>query len=86
MTTFCRLELAAGRTAACPERACPFWEPGGAVLEGRCALDRIDLGERPEVAAELLGLRRQLESASVYEQERGVRLALRRLIDEADAD
>jgi len=22
---------------------CPFWEPGGAVLSGRCAFERLDL-------------------------------------------
>jgi len=54
----------------CPEDGCPFWEPGGAVLEGRCAFERLDLASRTEVASELLRVRRLLESAASGEEER----------------
>ena len=46
MTRSCALEQTMGRVVACPESECPFWEPGGAVLPGRCAFDRLDLGGR----------------------------------------
>ena len=56
----CALEHAVGRAGACPESGCPFWEPGGAVLPGRCAFEQIDL--RPlELADELLQIRVLLE-------------------------
>lgn len=37
----CVLVDAAGRIEECPGEGCPFWEPGGAVLEVRCALERM---------------------------------------------
>ena len=69
MSSICRLERVAGRCTPCPEDACPFWEPGGAVLEGRCAFERLDLTGRPEVVAELLHVRHVLEST--FRVERG---------------
>ena len=63
MSRICRLEQVAGHQASCSEAGCPFWEPGGAVLEGRCAFDRLDLEDRPQLAAELIGVRWLLESA-----------------------
>jgi hypothetical protein len=83
MSVFCRLEPAAGRTAPCPEEACPFWEPGGAVLEGRCAFDRLDLTGRPDVAAELLHVRRLLESAVSADDERHARHLFHRALNES---
>ena len=64
-TRLCTLEAAVGKVEACPEDACPFWEPGGAALEGRCVLERVgpELEDRPELAEVLLELRRRLESA-----------------------
>jgi hypothetical protein len=73
MSRICRLEQAAGRDAPCPQAHCPFWEPGGAVLEGRCAFEGLDLECRPQVAAELLGVRRLLESAVSEAEERRAR-------------
>lgn len=67
VTRTCRLEQIAGLSAICPEVGCPFWEPGGAVLEGRCAFERVDLTGRPEVALELLQLRRTLTAGSEAE-------------------
>lgn len=53
----CTIELIAeGHAERCPGEACAFWVDG-------CALERVenDLEARPEVAALLLGLRRELE-------------------------
>ena len=53
----CRLERVEGRVVACPEDACAFWEPGGAVLDGRCVLHEIDFAREPGLAKWLLELR-----------------------------
>jgi len=61
----CTLRLAAeGRAEACPRERCAFWEPGGAVVEGRCVIERlgIDVG-RPDLASYLLETRERLERA-----------------------
>jgi hypothetical protein len=89
MTTtprLCRIAAAVGRAEACPERACPFWEPGGAALEGRCAVDRLDLVEHADVAAWLLRLRARLEAARTAAEADRARRALYALIDTGDAD
>jgi hypothetical protein len=83
MSRICRLEQVAGRDAPCPEAGCPFWEPGGAVLEGRCAFERLDLDGRPQVAAELLGVRRLLESAVSEAEERHARNLFHRALNES---
>jgi hypothetical protein len=59
----CRLQYAAGRIEACPEDACPFWEPGGAVLDGRCAIEQLDLKAGAELVSWLLSHRKDLEVA-----------------------
>jgi hypothetical protein len=75
----CRLSDALGVTEECPEGACPFWEPGGAVLEGRCAFERLDLSGRRDLADFLLLLRADLRAVETNdERETRVRL-LRRL-------
>jgi hypothetical protein len=54
----CTIELIAeGHADRCPGEGCPFWEHS-------CVLARIeaDLDGRPEVAAHLLDLRRELEA------------------------
>ena len=48
--------------ALCPGAPCPFWEPGGAVLGGRCTFEGVELSRYPEVARELARLRDELES------------------------
>jgi hypothetical protein len=61
----CKLRLAArGTVEICPEDRCAFWEPGGAVLEGNCLIERLDLdlGDR-ELAEYLLQARERLEGA-----------------------
>lgn len=81
MSSICRLERVAGRCTPCPEDACPFWEPGGAVLEGRCAFERLDLTGRPEVVAELLHVRHVLESAVSEDEERSARHLFHRVLN-----
>jgi hypothetical protein len=63
-TRLCRLERALGVDAACPEGRCPFWEPGGAALDGRCVVEGIDFSRDREVAGWLLGVRRRLEETT----------------------
>jgi hypothetical protein len=62
-TRLCSLEGVAGKVAACPEGACPFWEPGGAVLDGRCAFEELDVTADPALATWLLEIRERLASA-----------------------
>jgi hypothetical protein len=59
----CTLEGVVGRVEPCPENACPFWEPGGAALEGRCAFEELDLEADAELATWLLEIRERLASA-----------------------
>jgi hypothetical protein len=75
----CRLQYVAGRVEDCPEDACPFWEPGGAVLEGRCAFDQVDVGDNPQLAAWLLRLRKRLETARAVDADERVRRLFYRL-------
>jgi hypothetical protein len=65
----CRLQQTVGVEEDCPEGRCPFWEPGGAVLQGRCAIDHLDLVRRPELASWLLSLRLKLEAVSKFADE-----------------
>jgi hypothetical protein len=71
----CRLASVFGRVESCGESRCAFWEPGGAVVDGRCAFEQLDLSFRPEAAALLLRVRATLEAAGDEEQ------AARRLFD-----
>ena len=82
----CKLQEAVGRIERCPGGPCPFWEPGGAVLEGRCAVECLDVNGRPEFAAWLLRIRKRLEAASTREQEIQARRLFYRLVDTSDAD
>ena len=82
----CALDHAVGRSMSCPESGCPFWEPGGAVLSGRCAFERVDLSGRPEVARELLHIRELLEPpASASAQGEALHL-FHRLLNESEGD
>jgi hypothetical protein len=65
----CRLQYTVGRVEACPGEPCPFWEPGGAVLEGRCAFDELDIADNPGLAAWLLRIRKRLEAARTVEED-----------------
>jgi hypothetical protein len=75
----CSLEAAVGRSEACPEDACPFWEPGGAALGGRCAFEELGISADAGLAAWLLEIRGRLEEGSV-EEERALRAAFHHLI------
>jgi hypothetical protein len=80
----CTLEAAVGRSAACPEHACPFWEPGGAALSGRCAWEELRLTADSELATWLLEIRGRLEEASTAEEDRVVRSEFHHLLNESD--
>jgi hypothetical protein len=61
----CKLRRAArDAVEVCPKDRCAFWEPGGAVLEGHCLIERlaIDLTDR-DLAEYLLQARERLEGA-----------------------
>lgn len=63
---------AQGVSEPCPRDPCPFWEPGGAVVEAACGLERLSLDvRRPDVAAYLLELRERLEQAYASQSKGG---------------
>ena len=61
----CTLRLVAqGRAEPCPHERCSFWEPGGAVVEGACLVERLGVDLRtPDLAQYLLETRERLERA-----------------------
>ena len=62
MEKLCSLSVVAGDDEVCPRGWCAFWEQGGAVLEGGCAIDRLGVRiDDPQLARHLLELRRGLE-------------------------
>jgi hypothetical protein len=79
LLNLCRLNEAFGVAEECPEKACPFWEPGGAVLAGRCTFEGLDLSGRRDLAAYLLQLRAGLRTAETNEEREMRRLFYRRL-------
>jgi hypothetical protein len=76
----CTLATAVGKSEACPEAACPFWEPGGAALHGRCAFEALGLPADAGLAEWLLEIRGRLEDASSAEQEHALRGAFHQLL------
>jgi hypothetical protein len=81
-TRLCRLEAAVGKAEECPEDACPFWEPGGAALHGRCAVD--ELGVVPDaVAGWLLEIREKLAAASSEDEQRTMRTVFHKLLNDS---
>ncbi|HEY8315767.1 MAG TPA: hypothetical protein VIG35_02795 [Gaiellaceae bacterium] len=85
-TKRCLLEEAFGHTVPCGESGCVFWEPGGAVLHGRCAFEHLDLRGRPEVAGELLQIRARLEAAADSDAERTARHLYHQLLNRSEDD
>jgi hypothetical protein len=75
-----------GRAQPCPEERFPFWEAGGAVLEGRCAFDRLDRSDGLELAAWHLRIRRMLEAASKPEHEQHAWRLFDRLLNERSCE
>lgn len=59
----CTLRLAAqGLPEPCSRERCLFWEPGGAVVEGSCVIERLGVDlRRPDLATYLLETRERLE-------------------------
>jgi hypothetical protein len=63
-STPCLLRSATGVFEPCTQERCAFWEPGGAVLEGGCVIQRLGVDvRRPDVASYLLEARERLEQA-----------------------
>jgi hypothetical protein len=80
----CWLQQEVGRIEVCPREGCAFWEPGGAVLEGRCAFDGLDVSGNHEQADVMLEVRRELESASSAEEQDRARRRFHELIEATD--
>ncbi len=61
----CTLRLVArGRAEPCPHERCAFWEPGGAVAEGMCLIERLGVDlSTPDLADYLFEARERLEQA-----------------------
>ena len=83
MDTPCRLDALAGRDTHCSEQRCPFWEPGGAALAGRCVFDRVDLAGRSGFVAELLHIRNLLTTAAPGNDERDAWHQFHQLLNES---
>ncbi|MGZ8716096.1 MAG: hypothetical protein ACXWYO_03190, partial [Gaiellaceae bacterium] len=86
MARLCRLDALAGREQLCPGSACPFWEPGGAVLPGRCAFERLDFAGRPALVVELLRVREQLDAAASGAEESRARHLYHQLLNESEEE
>lgn len=84
VTRVCSLEAVVGKSGACSEDACPFWEPGGAALGGRCAFEQLGLSADPRSAWWLLEIRERLEKAGSAEEERAIRSAFHGLLNDSD--
>jgi hypothetical protein len=63
----CRLDAALGRLRPCSGDECPFWEPGGAVLHGRCVFDGVDFSRQRSLVASLRELRSVMEAERTEE-------------------
>jgi hypothetical protein len=78
----CTLRLIAeGTTEPCPHERCSFWEPGGAVVQGSCLIERLGVDvRRVDLAAYLLETRDRLDQArDLAEAERAHREFSRRI-------
>jgi hypothetical protein len=66
----CSLRVAAeGCVEPCPGERCAFWEPGGAVIEGGCVVERLGLDlTQPDLAEYLLEVRQRVEQGRVAEE------------------
>ena len=82
-TRLCSLEAAVGKFEACPEDACPFWEPGGAALGGRCAFEEVGVVPDAALATWLLEIREKLAAASSEDAEREMRAVFHLLLNES---
>ena len=83
-TRLCSLEAAVGKPEACPEDACPFWDPGGAALDGRCAFEQLDVAADVPLATWLLEIRERLVSSESTAGAAAARSLFRHLLNESD--
>jgi hypothetical protein len=81
MSALCRLDASVGLERECPAAACPFWEPGGAVLEGRCAFELVDFEGRQGLVSELRRVREVLDAVGSDEEERRARHLFHQLLN-----
>jgi len=79
----CSLEAAIGKKHTCPEDACPFWEPGGAVLAGQCAFERLDVTKDIPLAAWLVEIRERLAATGSVADADALRSLYEQLLDES---
>jgi hypothetical protein len=82
-TRLCSLASAAGKAEACPEGACPFWEPGGAALDARCAVEHLGVVANAPLAQWLLEIRERLAAASSEEEEHAMRTVFHHLLNDS---
>lgn len=82
-THLCSLGAAVGREEACPGGLCPFWEPGGAALGGRCAFEQLDVTADEALATWLLEIRGRLASAESTAETHAIRSAFRHLLNDS---
>jgi hypothetical protein len=82
-TRLCMLEAAIGKAEACPEEACPFWEPGGAALRGRCAFEEVGVVPDPALATWLLEIREKLADVSSDDEEHVMRSVFHHLLNDS---
>jgi hypothetical protein len=60
----CSLQNAIGVLEPCSCERCAFWEPGGAVVQGDCFIERTGVDTRQvDLAKYLLDVRQHLEEA-----------------------
>ena len=75
----CTLRLATGVMETCRQQRCAFWEPGGAVVEGGCVVERLGLHIfGSDVARYLLETRERFDQADLSEAEAAHRELARR--------
>ena len=82
-TQVCSLAATAGKPEPCPEGACPFWEPGGAALGERCAVENLGVAADADLAQWLLEIRERLATASSDEEERAMRSVFHHLLNDS---
>lgn len=82
-TRLCSLAEAIGKHEACPEDSCPFWDPGGAALDGRCAFEELGVAPDAVLATWLLEIREKLTDLSSEEEERVMRGVFHHLLNES---
>jgi hypothetical protein len=79
----CSLAAAVDRREACPEGACPFWEPGGAALGGRCAVEQLGVAADAALATWLLEIRERLADTRSEGEERAMRSVFHHLLNDS---